>query len=90
MSPHLYITDADDDEPPRVYNLDRADCLFVWAGRELCARYGTAHFAGDESHIPTIYEGRDARAELARILVWLEGGPDPCADRRAELRMEAE
>jgi hypothetical protein len=88
---HWYVTAPDDiTEPYRIYNLDRADSLFVYSGRELCARFGTAHFSDDESHIPTIYEGDDAEDELGRILSWLDGGPDPCKRGRAVPTGEAE
>jgi hypothetical protein len=88
---HWYVTLPDDfTEPPRVYNLDRADSLFIYSGRELCARYGSPGYPDDESHIPTIYEGDDVEDELGRVLLWLADGPDPCARRRAVLTGEAD
>jgi hypothetical protein len=80
VNAHWYVTfPADLTEPASVYNLDRADSLFVWNGKELCARYGSDEYA------PTIYEGADAEDELGRIVSWLAGGSDPCAERRAVL-----
>ena len=80
---HWYVTIPDDFlEPPRVYNLERADALFIWNSNELCARFSSA---GAVEYTPTIYEGKDAEDELGRILQWLDGGPDPCADARATL-----
>jgi hypothetical protein len=77
--PHLYVTDDG-----AVWNLDRCDALFLYGG-EVVARFSSASFPHSESHLPTIYDEPDAREELGRILRWLEGGPDPCANRRKKL-----
>jgi hypothetical protein len=88
---HWYVTNPEDyTEPLRAYDLDKADGFFTWNGNELCARYGSPGYPDDESHVPTIYEGTDAEDELGRILLWLDGGPDPCARRRAVLTGEAD
>jgi len=84
---HWYVID---DDPPCVYNLDAAHGFLLY-GNELCARFGTGHYESDESYCPTIYEGPDAYAELARVPAWIEGdGQDPCAEERNDLLAEAD
>jgi hypothetical protein len=84
---HWYVTDH---QPPRIYDLDKSHGFFLY-GDELCARFGTAHYEHDETYCPTIYEGRDAVAEMARVLAWLEGdGPSPCGEQRGDLLAETD